>query len=229
MKQDETPPLSGFAADLLRAEKRRPPPSAGQRRSLWRRAHGTLVAAGLLTPAVWSAAPTAAAVVLSKVGIIAIWSAVAAGIVTGAVTTAGWIERPAERGTAVTPVAAPAQDRRPLAVALPAPAPVAAGAPPEAERPGERRPGRRPEQALIDQARAALARNDLDTAQRALDEHDRHFARGLFRQEREALGVLVLVRAGQIPQARAAAVSFERRFPDSVFLPLLANALGRAR
>jgi hypothetical protein len=223
MKPDETPPLSGFARDLLHAERRRPPPSARQRRSLWQRARGSLVGAGLLAPALWSATPTAAAG-LSKLSIVAACAAVV-GAGAGAVATVRWAEGRHARGARTTPAAEAASVSAPAPASAVRPDVQAVPAAPE-PRPQPRQHRTR-EQTLIDQARAALARGDLDAAQRALDRHAHHFNQGLFRQEREALAVLVLLRAGRIAEAQAAATTFERRYPNSVFLPLLTNARAR--
>ena len=81
------------------------------------------------------------------------------------------------------------------------------------------------ERALLDAARAALVQGDSDTALRALDRHARAYVRPLLREEREALFVQALVRAGRYDEARARADAFRQRSPNSLFLGAVENAI----
>jgi hypothetical protein len=218
---DQPPPLPDFALSLLAAERRRPPPSARQRHSVWRRARGTLIAAGLLAPGLWAGKVSLAAV---------LWTAVATGAGVGTVTAVKWLGAQHEPPAQVRTLPVRATPDRPTiatpAVLEPAPAPVPSGEAqvqvPVPVRPVARAPR---ESALIDKARAALARGELEAALQALDGHAVRFPSGLFQEEREALLVLTVARTGRLDAARAQAVGFRRRFPDSVFLRLVDEAL----
>jgi outer membrane protein assembly factor BamD (BamD/ComL family) len=81
------------------------------------------------------------------------------------------------------------------------------------------------ERALLDAARVALVSGDTDTALRALDQHSRTFPRPMLGEERDALFVQALVRAGRYDQARARAEAFRRRNPQSLFLTAVDAAI----
>jgi len=72
------------------------------------------------------------------------------------------------------------------------------------------------ESALLEQARAALVRGDLEASLLALAEHSKRAPQGQLVEEREGLRVFVLQRAGRRADARRAATEFLQRFPDSV-------------
>lgn len=74
------------------------------------------------------------------------------------------------------------------------------------------------ERALIDRARAALARGDTQSALEALKIHQTRFGAGRLSEERELIAVQALTRAGD-PSAKARAQAFRRQYPNSVFLP----------
>jgi hypothetical protein len=73
----------------------------------------------------------------------------------------------------------------------------------------------RAELRLLEQARAAGAREDFLLALQLLDEHARRFRRGRLAEEREALRVRALVGLGRRDDARRAAADFGLRFPLS--------------
>jgi hypothetical protein len=73
----------------------------------------------------------------------------------------------------------------------------------------------RAELRLLEQARAAGAREDFVPALRFLDEHARRFRRGRLAEEREALRVRALVALRRGDEARCAAADFETHFPLS--------------
>jgi hypothetical protein len=81
------------------------------------------------------------------------------------------------------------------------------------------------ERSLLEQARMALARGEAQAALAALDGHARRYAHGQLVEEREALRVPVLMALGQTEQAKARAVEFNRRFPKSIFAPVVEAAL----
>jgi hypothetical protein len=82
------------------------------------------------------------------------------------------------------------------------------------------------ERALLDTARTALVSGESDTALAALDRHARAYARPMLGEERDALFVQALVRAGRYDEARTRAEAFRHRTPNSLFLPAVDNAIG---
>jgi hypothetical protein len=216
MSDDGLPPLPPFAEALLEAEQRRPPPSRRAKRSLWRRARRTLVASGLLAPAALAAQATGAALA-TKIGVVSLVAAVA-GVGVGAAIKLGGREPPA-MPEVIT--------QRPS----PEPPPSLAPPPPIAPVVVPRAPARdfNAEAALIDEARAALARQDPRRAADALSRHQRHFPTGVFQEEREALRVVVLALGGHDEQARVAAARFRLRYPRSLFRDVVDRApVGRS-
>jgi hypothetical protein len=80
------------------------------------------------------------------------------------------------------------------------------------------------ERGLLDVARAALVRGDTSAALEALDQHARTFAHALLAEERDALYVQALARAGRYEEARARAEAFRRTSPTSLLLPAVEAA-----
>jgi hypothetical protein len=78
---------------------------------------------------------------------------------------------------------------------------------------------------LLQQARAAVAREDFLLAIQLLVEHARRFKTGRFVEEREALRVKSLAGLGRWGTARRAAADFEARFPRSPLLPTVSELL----
>ena len=72
---------------------------------------------------------------------------------------------------------------------------------------------------LLEQARAAVDREDFALAMQLLGDHARRFRRGRLVEEREALRVKALASLGRRSDARRAAAQFEARFPRSPLLP----------
>jgi hypothetical protein len=77
---------------------------------------------------------------------------------------------------------------------------------------------------LLARARRALA-SDPALAQRLVRDHERRFADGLLVEEREAIAVQALARAGALTQARSRALSFSARFPNSAYAGTVASVL----
>jgi len=77
------------------------------------------------------------------------------------------------------------------------------------------------ELALLQPARAALARGDFAAALQAIVDHSRQFPSGLLGQERDALRVRALSGMHRNDEARRAAAVFRRNYPRSVFLKSL--------
>jgi hypothetical protein len=80
------------------------------------------------------------------------------------------------------------------------------------------------ERGLLDVARAALVRGDNSAALEALDQHARTFGHALLVEERDALYVQALARAGRYDEARARAEAFRRTAPKSLLLPAVEAA-----
>ena len=75
------------------------------------------------------------------------------------------------------------------------------------------------ELALLQRAQVAYAGGDFVNALALVAEHGRRFPRGRLAEEREALRVRALLRAGRTEEARRAEAGFAERFPRSVLLP----------
>jgi hypothetical protein len=84
------------------------------------------------------------------------------------------------------------------------------------------------ERGLLDVARAALVRGDNSAALEALDQHARIFGHALLAEERDALYVQALARAGRSDEARARAEAFRRTAPKSLLLPAVEAATASA-
>jgi hypothetical protein len=78
---------------------------------------------------------------------------------------------------------------------------------------------------LLQQARAAVARQEFPLAIQLLAEHARRFKTGRLVEEREALRVRSLAGLGRRGDARRAAADFEANFPRSPLLPTVNEML----
>lgn len=107
-------------------------------------------------------------------------------------------------------------------VNLPAP-PVRAGTPVQSED-----GALRIELRLLEQARAAVAREDFVLAIQLLTEHSRRFRDGRLAEEREALRISALAGLGRRKDARRAAVEFEAKFPRSPLLSTVSQVIDSA-
>jgi hypothetical protein len=81
------------------------------------------------------------------------------------------------------------------------------------------------ERALLDEARAALVQGDPPRAIERLQRHRRTFLNPMLAEERDAMEVEALVRAGRGAEARARADAFRKRSPDSLFMPTVQSAI----
>jgi len=77
---------------------------------------------------------------------------------------------------------------------------------------------------LLQRAQSEYASHDFDNALVLVAEHGRRFPHGRLAEEREALRVRSLARAGRGDEARRALTAFAKRFPRSAFLPRLQEA-----
>jgi outer membrane protein assembly factor BamD (BamD/ComL family) len=82
------------------------------------------------------------------------------------------------------------------------------------------------ERALLETARAAVARGQSGATIGALRRHEQEFPQGRLAEERESLWVQALVMGGQYDEARARAARFRQKFPDSMLLPAVESAVG---
>lgn len=80
------------------------------------------------------------------------------------------------------------------------------------------------ERKLLDEARRALARGEAQAGVASLERHVKRFPKGALVEEREALYVRVLAAAGNDEAASRRAAGFQRRFPNSIFLPVVERA-----
>ena len=117
-------------------------------------------------------------------------------------------QTPAETPAVPTSESAPAATGDDVARARRTPAPPREAAPSISDLGAE--------QALLDVARAALARGRADEALGPLDRHARQFPKGLLAEEREALAVNVLVTLSRYDEARERSARFLRRYPKSL-------------
>ena len=146
---------------------------------------------------------------------------VVAGLIAG--TAVGWVLH--ERSTPAPQV---------VFITTPAPVPLAAEAAPVTPLPVEPVPGPAPrkearvlpltqtldrERVWLERAHTALQRSLAEDAWEALEGHRREFPAGALVEEREALSVQAQLQRGRPEEARAAALRFRDRFPDSVLLP----------
>jgi hypothetical protein len=81
----------------------------------------------------------------------------------------------------------------------------------------------------LDEARAALAEGRTSQALKMLEQHARSHPKGQLAEERDALHVMALVKAGRRPAARAAAAQFHARHPNSVMSGAVDAALSSAQ
>lgn len=81
------------------------------------------------------------------------------------------------------------------------------------------------EQALLTQARSALAQSQPDAALAATQEHARRFPQGMLIEERETLAIRALVQAKRVKEARERGKHFRQEFPTSIYLPAVEQTL----
>jgi len=235
MNEQDLAPLDAETLEILRAEKdppRAPPEVAA-------RVLGRIEAAILQGPssqgpddALPPGAPQSLAAIRHGAAGLAraaqLTAAFAAGGVAGAAAHA-WIATPATAPAHVVEKPAPSGERPPVPPEQPAVPPLiidvdtpspAAVAPPAASA-----SDLSAERALLDQAQRAFARGDTPASLGFLNAHGRRFPRGRLEEEREALTVKALAAAGRYDEAKSRGARFRNRFPDSILLPTVDDAL----
>jgi hypothetical protein len=81
------------------------------------------------------------------------------------------------------------------------------------------------ERKLIEMARTSFVRGQPEAALGLLARHTREFPNGQLSEERDSLYVQVLVATGATDQARVRGKHFLRRYPHSLFAPVVEQAL----
>jgi hypothetical protein len=229
--------LPPHIAALIASANEADMPTAGVRANVW---HGLVYTLG---PEATHVAVGTSVVVLSKAGLGLLLAAVAVGgaVVGGTVEHLRSVPAPQTSSVVVAapvpavPVAAPAP-----VVAAPTPAAVVAApiarvslsttratSSPAPTNTTPAAPGNASERLLIERARAALGRGDLDGARTALDLHAGSYPAGALSEDRDALRVLRHYLAGSAV-ASSEDVAFRSRYPSSVYRPVLDRAAHRA-
>ncbi len=132
----------------------------------------------------------------------------------------------------LAPVVPPPRAEVPEPVPLVRPAPVPATVPVPSVAYAAREPtgpGRdvdlAAERALLEIARTALARGQVEAALDAVQRHARRFPRGQLVEERESVWIQALVAGERSAEARQRAAEFRRRFPQSILRPVVEAAV----
>jgi len=129
----------------------------------------------------------------------------------------------------------PAQVHLPLASAAPEPAPSApplvlsAKPAPLASVPSaaaDRNVSLAEQQALLDVARVAFAGGNYAETLQTLANHAARFPNSVLAEEREALQIKALAASAQLSRARALALRFQARHPQSLLLPSIKDSVG---
>ncbi len=212
----------------LAAESGLPTAPPGRRRAIYA---GVLAA---VAPTVAAAGSALTFKLLVGVGVLAV----------GGAATVTFMDTPAEvevRAPAAAPAparpaaAVPALPARVVQEHVPAPAPEPEVKPePARPKPVMRAPAPKPrastlgaEQALLAQARRAIAGGEPAVALRAVSSHAKRFAGGALVQEREVLRIQALARAGRMDEARQGADRFRSRYPRSLLIEAVEYAVER--
>jgi outer membrane protein assembly factor BamD (BamD/ComL family) len=74
------------------------------------------------------------------------------------------------------------------------------------------------ERKLLDEARNALTRGDLEATMKGVERHQSRFPQGELAEEREALAIKALARLGRGDEARARAQKFKKKYAQSLLL-----------
>jgi len=82
------------------------------------------------------------------------------------------------------------------------------------------------QQALLDIARSAFARNDYAATLDALSAHFRRYPKSLLGEEREALEIKALAASGRDAEAKARAARFRAQFPQSLLTASVNDSVG---
>jgi len=242
----------GIDSDILEAlrhDGRGSAPRAARERVLQRLTVGTAVL-GVATTAATGGAVAAVTAVTTTHATIALVSTLVVGIGIGfgtrsaMDTSKGTPPPPAHTAlrapaTAIPPVPPPAVNPAPepapvnptpdlprdMAPPLSTPA-MARTTPPSAlPTPGAEPAGLAAQQALLDEARAALRRHEGANALSAIGAHRLRFPESALSEERAALEIRALAELGRMEEARALHARFIRHFPHSLFAGSLSGVV----
>lgn len=220
---DSLEPLDPELARLLDVERARPeiPPGAHDR--LLGRIEASLAAGAAVAGA--AAAGTAAKGAATKTWIVAL-TAFAIGSAAGAgamllrkepeprvVTVEKRVEVPVPVTVVVSAPAAPPPVAPPSTSLAAPPTNGSQAAPKASTDPGE--------VLTLEKIRSALRSGDSSSALAAVAEHEKRYPSGAHVEEREALAVQALARAGRREEASARADRFRKRYPSSFFMAIV--------
>lgn len=102
---------------------------------------------------------------------------------------------------------------------------IATVAPPVKTAPLSRDQTLASERAFLELARTAITRGDAATALQSLKKHARLHRRGQLSEERDALWVQALVLNKSFELAKKKGISFRKKYPQSLFLPVVNHVL----
>lgn len=248
-------PLDPELARLFEAESRFPQADAQSRARVWSRVESVVGAPTVAPSSVTAATPST----LSRYALVASIAFVSGGIagvaayraltsvpapVASDVAAITSPPSPAVPAVAVPPVV-PEVHLGPVASVAPDPVKASSATSPPRHASGA--PSSRPlesrvpegrggsgaslarEQALIDVARQAFVRDHPLDALAAAERHQAEFPSGQLAEERDALRVLALIKAGRHDEGARRASEFLRRYPRSVLAPAVSSALESLR
>lgn len=245
----ELGPLPDSLRELVDAERACPDPSAAAQERVLARLSASLAlpsgpGAAPSAPAPPSPVPTQTGRVLAHVSRRGLATFLVGAAVGASVygTVQHVSSKHAAAPSAVRP--APAVSEPPAAAAIPEPPPslpsaatpapappvdevgTAAAASRGAARASDGRDrGLGTERKLVEMARTALTRGQINGALASLDRHARLFPHGQLAEERESLYVQALLAGGDAVRAQKRAEQFHRQFPRSLFGPVVDQAL----
>lgn len=257
MKNDELMPLAPDLQALLRNEQAAPPMPAELQSSIAARLADSIAAPGIpeagepgsASPSDSSGAETLAAsdtaASLSPLASLAAKPALLAatafgiGLGTGVVGTTYYASNPEPAPVQpalvqydAAPAELPTPDAATAMVVTMDAGPVLVTPPPKAETPRPRSPGRdsdlAAERSLLELARTAITRSNAKTALTQLEKHARLYRRGRLAEERDALWVQALALDRSYEEASRKATAFKKKYPKSLFLPVIDHALKEA-
>jgi hypothetical protein len=154
----------------------------------------------------------------------AVGAALYAGLAKPPPARVVYIDRPVDRPIAL-PAATPASPpAAPAATPQEPPTTVASVARPSATK--SRASQLSAERMILEEARTAIVQGDTQRGLDRLERHRRLFPNPLLAEERDALQVQGLVKAGRYDEARASAEAFRKRAPESIFMPMVEAAIG---
>jgi hypothetical protein len=249
---DDLDPIPGNLRALLEEEKSGGDPSSDARERVLLRLAGTFALGGpgglptAADPATAGSSHVASAAALGPTASVV--RAVAIFVIGAAAGAGGYhlVERAHHHPAPVSaPVAAPVarpeltpppEMAKPEPPPVPEPVPPVSGTPIRPRSPAtvetKQEPAERSddplsaERSLLEMARAALTRGQAGRALSALRRHARQFPNGELTEEREGLLVQALVGDQKYDQAREKAEQFRKRYPRSLFAPVVDQAIG---